>query len=270
MPPSLPKEPFSRRFGVRPVELQKPDEVPGSAKGKLVALIDELRTRYLPGAYSLGPRLSDVVGRASHGPGNMNEIRELIHAVEWWQFYDVCEELVKLSNQPDEVAKRIDSLFTAEGLLYKMTASGIEWRFAEPAVTALAEAKGLLLSSGDFQGPSEQWEKAKGHLARRPPDPENCVKDAVGALEGVARILSQRPSCTLGQIIRPLAQQLGIHGALATTMSGLYGYRGDEQAIAHGATARLQDLVPEAELVLHWCAASIVYLVKKADHQSNP
>ena len=79
----------------------------------------------------------------------------------------------------------------------------------------------------------------------------------------MARILGNKPSGTLGQIIKPLAAQLGMHAALANAVSNIYGYRGDEQAIAHGATSALSDIIAEAELVLHWCAATMVYMVKK-------
>jgi len=264
MSASLPEQPFSLRFGVRPSpQSRQPDDVPDSAKVKLAALIDRLRnSKYLPGAYSLGPKLYDALGRRSEGHGDMNQIRQLVHALEWWEFYDLCEELLRLARSPDQVAAKIDAVFMSEGLPYAITAAGIAWRLNRPAAEAV-EMTSLLLGSPEFQGPSQQWDKARGHLARRPPDPENCIKDAVGALEGLARIISQRPSDTLGQIIKSMARNLAIHQTLANAMSNLYGYRSDEQAIAHGATAALEDLVPEAELVMHWCAAAMAYLVKK-------
>jgi hypothetical protein len=43
----------------------------------------------------------------------------------------------------------------------------------------------------------------------------------------------------------------------------LYAYRGDEQAVAHGATKELNATPAEAELVLHLSAGLIVYLAKK-------
>ena len=42
-----------------------------------------------------------------------------------------------------------------------------------------------------------------------------------------------------------------------------YAYRGDEQAVAHGATRELRATPADAELVLHVSAALIVYLSKK-------
>jgi hypothetical protein len=261
---TVPSQPFSERFGVRPTPPARlPDEVPESARVRLAALIDKLRNKYLPGAYSLGTRLAEAVGRRPEGSGDMSQIRGLIYGLDWWEFYDVAEELLRLTGSPEDVAVEVDGLFSSEGLPYAMTPSGIQWRFSEPAGEAVQEARRLLVDEERLRGPAQQWDKALGHLAQRPPDAENCIKDAVGALEGLARIISGHPSNTLGQIVKPLADQLGVHGALASAISSLYGYRGDEQAIAHGATQPLANIIPEAELVSHWAAAAIVYLVKR-------
>jgi len=265
MNPPLPPEPFSQRFSVRPEgPPRKPNDVPESAKVRLVRLIDDCRQEYLPGAYSLGPRLADAVGRSSEGHGSMSEIRQLIQSLQWWEFYDICEELLRVSSNPEMLARKIDGLFRQHRLPYKITEAGIDWRLSGPADSSLKEAKRLLVSSAELQGPAQQFEKAQKHLAGRPPDPENCIKDAIGALEGVARIVSGDSSATFGQIIKPLSDRLEIHGALASAMSNLYGYRGDEGAIGHGTTQPLKNLIAEAELVLHWCAACIVYLAEKA------
>ena len=265
MSDSLPKERFSDRFGVRPrIETRQPDDIPESAKARLVTVIDRLRRKYLPGAYSLGPLLHDVMGRKSQGTGDMPQIRQLVTGLDCWEFYELCEELLRITGAPDKVAEEIDALFVRESLPYKITSSGITWRLSPPASEAVSEARHLL-AQPEFAGPSQQWEKAFSHLSERPPDPENCIKDAVGALEGLARILGNKPSETLGQIIKPLAVQLGMHSALANALSNIYGYRSDEQAIAHGATSAFSDILVEAELVLHWCAAAMAYLTKKKD-----
>lgn len=149
-----------------------------------------------------------------------------------------------------------------------MTSSGIQWRLGVPATASVEEARTALSAPGS-EGPAQQWEKARGHLAKRPPDCENSIKDAVGALEGAARILARRPSDTLGQVIKAFGPQLGVHPALTLAIGNLYGYRGDEQAVAHGATQARKDLLPEAELVLHWSAAAIVYLIAKQQRKQT-
>ena len=63
--------------------------------------------------------------------------------------------------------------------------------------------------------------------------------------------------------ITPFARQIDMHPILGQMVGKLYAYRGDEQAVAHGATRDLQDLTAEAELILHLSAALIIYFLKK-------
>jgi len=265
MPMPLPKEIFSKRLGLRP-ETQEvgPNEVPDAVRVKLIPLIDEYRSNGLSGATTLGVNLYEAIGKISpQATGDMKMIRSLFLEAEWWQVYDLCETLVKLCRFREQIAERIDAIFAEEGVPYRMTADGIVWRFTEAATEALAETTRYLVDDGALRGPSGQWRKALEHLSERPPDAENCIKDAIGAVEGAARILSGRETDTLSALIKPFAKEIGMHPALAGVVEKLYAYRGDEQAVAHGATQEPRDLIAEAELVLHISAAVIVYFSKK-------
>jgi hypothetical protein len=111
---------------------------------------------------------------------------------------------------------------------------------------------------------ARQWRKAQEHLSKRPPDYENCVKDAIGSLEGVARILTGKTGQTLSRILPDLARRVGMHKTLETAIDKLYAYRGDEEGVAHGATStELANLAAEAEMILSWTAGAIVYFTKK-------
>jgi hypothetical protein len=260
---TLPGEPFSLRFGVRPRgEVHRPDDLPQSAKPRLVVLIDKHRGKDLPGAFSLGPRLSNLMGRAPQGTGDMAQVTELINSLKWWEFYDLCEEMLRISKAPDELSKDIEAVFVQENLPYSITTAGITWRLSEPAEEAVTQTRHLL-SQPEFAGPSGQWERALHALSQRPPDSIGCIRDAIGAMEGLGRILSNRPNDTLGQITNPFATQIGMHPALARAISSIYGYRGDENGIGHGATSPLQVLEPEAEFILLLSAATMIYLTKK-------
>jgi hypothetical protein len=221
--------------------------------------------------YSLGPALYESIGRMSpQTEGNMHMIRQLFREVEWWEVYDLCETLVRVARKPEVVAQRIEAIFAQENLPYVMTVNGIDWRYCKPAAGAIAETMRLLIQQPEFQGPARQWQKALRHLASRPPDTENCIKDAVSAVEGVTRILSGREAETLSALIMPLSREIDMHPALAGIAAKLYAYRGDEQAVAHGAVEAPKDLTAEAELTLHTCAALIVYFAKKRGFAAEP
>ena len=191
-------------------------------------------------------------------------IRKLFLEAEWWQIYDLCEILVNMCRFREQIAERIDAILAEEGVPYRITTDGIKWRFPEATAGALSEATRFLVDEPRLRGPAKQWQKASEHLSERPPDAENCIKDAIGAVEGTARILSGRTTDILSVLIKPLAQSIGMHGALTGVVEKLYAYRGDEQAVAHGATRAPGDLTAEAEFVLHTSAATIIYFTKKA------
>jgi hypothetical protein len=261
-----PDQPFSSRFSARPKPPQtKPDEMPELIRVKLVPLIDEFRGgRGLPGAYTVGPALYEAIGKIPPQPvGDMHMIRHVFREAEWWQVYDLAEALVKMCGRRDEMAARIEGIFAEANVPYAMTPGGIVWRFSEPAVEAINETARLLVEEPTLIGPAQQWEKALGHLSARPPDSENCIKDAIGAVEGTGRILSGREKENLSKLIFPFAKEVAIHPTLAVMVDKLYAYRGDEQAVAHGATRELKATPADAELVLHVSAAVIVYFSKK-------
>lgn len=248
----VPEQSFSQRFSARPRPPRaKADEVPDSIRVKLVPLIDDFRGgKGLPGAYTIGPALYEALGRIPPQPtGDMHMIRELFRKAEWWEIYDLAESLLKMCGRREEMASRIETIFSEANVPYAMTADGIVWRFSEPAIEAITETERLLVEEPALKGPAQQWKKAVAHLSARPPDTENCIKDAIGAVEGAARILSGHEKETLSKIIFPFAKEIDVHSTLAVIVDKLYAYRGDEQAVAHGATKALKATPAEPS----WC-----------------
>jgi hypothetical protein len=262
----LPHQRFSDRFGGRPIpDPVRPDEVPDSAKVGLNHLVSELRDNALPSLTKMWIAAHEELRRIAPADGvSIVMFRSLILEAQWWEFYEVCEALVRVAKDQTQVVNRIEALFAAENLAYAMTDAGIVWRYSAPAKQTIKETEHLLVAAPDLAAPARQWRKAQAHLSKRPPDYENCVKDAVGALEGVARILTGKTGQTLTKILPDLARTVGMHKTLETAIDKLYAYRGDEQGVVHGAThTELANLAAEAEMILSWTAAAIIYFAKK-------
>jgi hypothetical protein len=142
-------------------------------------------------------------------------------------------------------------------------------RIHPPAITQKLQEAHLLLSDSRFAGPEEQFAKANQHLNERPkPDTENCVKDAVGALEGVAKIVSGQEKAILSQLLKSHFSDQ-IHPTLILALEKVYAYRGDVGGVGHGQTKPSDLGIEEARLVLGLCADYIVYLVSKFSPGSN-
>lgn len=251
--------------GLRPPSpIRDPGDVPESLRAKLVALVDSGRNGLFDGAMTFGVKLAQRLGRLTKYPSDMKQIAALIEDLSPWEICDCMEALVDLSKDRPAVAGRVESLLAQEGMPYAMRDTGrLAWRFS-PAALAVQEQVSTLLAQPGFAGPLQQWEKALSLLSGRPPDPENCIKDAVSALEGVGRILSGKPHATFSDLVKDLAQQLNIHPTLREAMSKIYAYRGDVEGVAHSQTQPSTVTVEDAEFVLHTTGAAITYCYKRA------
>ena len=161
---------------------------------------------------------------------------------------------------------QLESALKADG--YRIVEGEIVTRFPS-VVEANVQEVSLLLQQPEFKGADEQFKKALGHLNAGKPDYENCVKDAIAAIESVARIIIGDDTLLLDAIIRDLASQKIVPKPLDQVFQKLYAYRGNEPGVAHGLVGESKVGVEEAEFVLAISAASIIYLVEKRDKISK-
>jgi hypothetical protein len=263
---------FSLRYGLRP----RPagllyDSVPHTARVGLVHIMHDHDARFsITRVYDQATRVLRVrwESSASEYPGiAFAAVEEMASTCEWWGFYDLCEIVMgRLRGGPPVVREfegDANRLFREECLGWRLKNGLVERVGTEQSERLLDEARHFL-EDARFVGPEEQFAKAVRALSVRPkPDTANCVKDAVGALEGVARIVTGKPSALLSKIVADLKGKKMLHPALAKCFEGLYAYRGDAEGAAHGAVTDVPVPLPEAEMALNTSAALIIYLVNK-------
>jgi hypothetical protein len=156
----------------------------------------------------------------------------------------------------------VNQLFARRYFGYELRDGRIERVGARVQEEAIAEARGILRDP-DLSGPDEQYQKAIGFFNRRPePDCENCVKEAVSAVEGVARVLLNDNSVVLSDAIKRLKKEKDVHPTLVKLLDNLYAYRGDAEGVAHALTGDKEVRIEEAEFVLGISASAIVYLAR--------
>lgn len=192
-----------------------------------------------------------------------SDIEETFAECQWDEFYELCELTFTLLYQRARFQNEVNELFGHEVMAWHFEEGEIVPTRPVEISEIFEEVKGLL-SDPMYLGPNEQFRKANQHLSKRPePDTQNCVKDAVGALEGVAQKVTQQPKQTLGGLLSNgylipfLPTQL--HGVVER----LWAYRSDEPGVGHANTGTSTVGFEEAEWVLAMCATSMVFLVKK-------
>ncbi len=201
-------------------------------------------------------------------------IEKIINTCLWWQFYDICEVMWDTISSGDFVSeigkfsKEVNELFREEQLGFKLSNGKVQ-KIGSGFIDANINETRFLLKEPEFKSADELFEKAIKALNERPkPDVENCIKDAVSAIESIARILTNNEKALLSDFIKESVQNNVIPKPLDQTFQKIYAYRGNEPGVAHGAIKPSKVTEDEAELVLAMSAAMIIYLVKKRSQLS--
>ena len=98
--------------------------------------------------------------------------------------------------------------------------------------------------------------------SRDAPDYRNSMKESISAVESlVAASLGEKG--TLGQMLKRLEDEAGLHPALKEALSKLYGYTNDESGIRHALTESGSPGLEEAKFLLVVCSAFINLLGAK-------
>ena len=275
------KQHFSDSHGFAPQPDSKPDDhLPGwvreSITNEIRSVVSNPPSTSLPliDIYALfRPYIWQVLdreppGNPMGGPWAMYLPRTLQQCA-WWQFYDILEQILRIIEQQwgeeytADFSGRVNAVLTREGIPWKMEDSKVTRTLAPTIQEQIREAR-VLLTNPRFEGPDEQYKRAIDCLNQRPePDEENCVKDAVGALEAVANIVAGTAGVQLNTMLNQEPFRSGIHPTIRQSIEKIYAYRGAAPGVGHGQVGPSVVGVSEAIWVLATTAATIIYFVSK-------
>ena len=169
-------------------------------------------------------------------------------------------QLVSLIN--NQLVPNLNKLFLEEGIGWQIDGTKITRRQA-PVLESRTREATLLLSDPKFGAAEQAWKKAVDALNRRPePDIENCIKDAVVAVEAIANIVVGVTGQELDKVVDTLANNNRVPKPLHLTLKHPFHYRDNQANVAHGTGEISKARIEDAEYVLNWAAASVVYLSK--------
>lgn len=208
----------------------------------------------------------------SEYPNIDTEVDYLIHSLEWFKFYDLCEKLNRLEAVRDKgfmfpsydetlFARELNTLFAEENVVYRMNEEGEIHPEGSPDFERAKEAALVVLSDPMFGPPLEQFQKALGFRDGLPPDHANAVKEAVNSLEAVLQIVASRPGVALPQVLTN--SSLGYDSHIERVMRELYGLGCAVQGGRHAGVGGLIPSLTEADCAIHISAACIAYTISK-------
>ena len=273
---------------------------PDSARtGLFYLLIDLVERAYVGGWLSVCRELqrtarSAPVAYDERKSSDVERARADAHSaldeLSWDKVYDFCERLygrlaqdVGYHPQNDEyfeittrksevqayIEGEIQRLFAEEGLAFEFS-EGLIRRRGRKHSTELTTRAQVVLGDPALSSARRHYDKALQFFRNREkPDYENCVKEAVCAVEAAGKALfPQAKAATLGDLAKWLPNA-GVPKALAQIVTAIYAYRSGGDGIGHGGAAGGVASQEVAEFALAVCASQIIYFVDLTNAQEH-
>jgi hypothetical protein len=216
----VPNRRFSSRHGFTPgaAEIQVREDAPDEFRAAILQIALESGLSPSPLRDSICRVLRTLPSRSnwSEYPNIWEEVQGLIEFCEWYQVYDIAEELYQVLARRDDRGDRLDGnasradyfeqelnrYMVERGIGWQMVSGVFEFRGPEAFELVVRGASSELASALKLTAANEIHE-ALSDLSRRPtPDLTGAIQHALAALECVARDVTGDPKATLGTIIK--------------------------------------------------------------------
>jgi hypothetical protein len=182
------------------------------------------------------------------------ELRLYFFKCDWYEVYDFIEYVANnydRSQFKDGFVEACNQELEREVSAYRFV-GGVISRIADQV--ELDEVEQALTSSN---------EPVRAHLrralellsSRKSPDYRNSIKESISAIESLAASSTGAEKGTLGQLLKRIEEKVGLHPALKTGFSNLYGYTSDEGGIRHALMEADTVRFEEAKFFLVVCSA---------------
>ena len=98
---------------------------------------------------------------------------------------------------------------------------------------------------------------------RKAPDYRNSIKESISAVEGTCQYLTGAKGNELGKTLSILESEFGLHKALKSGFSAIYGYTSGADGIRHAMLEASSVNFEDAYFFLVICSAFINFLLQK-------
>lgn len=204
-----------------------------------------------------------VDARPSYGgsldvPETMQFIRRHFFKALWHEAYSFIEFVAEtFKEEHPELPIAFNHVLERELSGYRFIDGLLAPITSEAEVAAVSEAIG----DRRFGGVDLHLSRALQLLAdRKNPDYRNSIKEAISAVESMARHITGNPRATLGDALSSLSKDAKLHAALSGGFNKLYGYTSDEGGIRHAMLDEPHLTQADARYFLISCSAFVNYL----------
>jgi hypothetical protein len=196
----------------------------------------------------------------------LDQLRRYFFDCQWYEVYDFIEFLgnnYKRYHFKEQFMKSCNLLLQKEMSAY---------RFVDGVITRITEEQEIAEIEQALDWLREPVNK---HLRRslellsdrNAPDYRNSIKESISAVESLVKINLKADKGTLGQLIKKLEEEIGLHPALKSAFTSLYGYTSDEGGIRHALTEMAKVDFNDAKFMLVVCSAFINFVEGKTQNE---
>ncbi len=203
----------------------------------------------------------------------LNWVKRYFFSLNWYQVYDLLEFLYgEYNNIRGYSSCNKERFVEITNKILKEELSG--YRFIDGQLapisneTEIQEIEDSLEATkkNDLHGAQEHIEKALSLFGKKPdPDYRNSIKEAISAVESVAKLLSKKSSAGVSDALKTLQTKMDLHPALKAAFEKMYGYTSDEDGIRHAILEESDVGFDEAKYMIVACSAFVNFLIAKAD-----
>lgn len=197
----------------------------------------------------------------------INALKKIKHYFFYFEWYEVYDFIEFVANNFKDYSFNEHFMTSCNALFEKEMSA---YRFVGGAITRITEKQEV----AEIEEALEQSEGAvQIHLRRalellsdrEAPDFRNSIKESISAVESFAAITVGEEKSTLGQLLKRLETDFGLHSALKTAFSSLYGYTSDEGGIRHAMIELARPDFNDAKFMLVVCSAFINFVDGKTE-----
>jgi hypothetical protein len=192
----------------------------------------------------------------------LEQLRHYFFECEWFEIYDFIEFVANNYRRyqfKDRFISGCNELLEKEMSAYRFV-DGVITRITEQHEVEEIE-QALAIASGPV---TTHLRRSLELLSdREAPDYRNSIKESISAVESFVLSQVESEKGTLGKLLKQLEGQIGLHPALKTAFSNLYGYTSDEGGIRHAMTELDATDFNDAKFMLVVCSAFINFVEGK-------
>jgi hypothetical protein len=192
----------------------------------------------------------------------LEEIKKHFFSSQWNEVYDLIEFIAQ--NYEDNSHNKDFIKFCNH--VFERELSG--YRFIDGVITSIVSEVEI---SSIESALKTKYDPVNEHLKRslellsdrKNPDYRNSIKEAISAVESLAKLITGNEKVELGTALKELAKTHSLHPALKEAFQKLYGYTSDADGIRHALLDEDQLNFDDAKFMLVACSAFVNYVIAK-------